>query len=96
MKENGSSTEGPTRPSSARGSRIRYPVRNCASRRTSSKASREIHLSDEALRDIVLDEGQARRIFAKNPELFLQLAQQEDLTRNLFQARRGKARADRA
>jgi hypothetical protein len=42
-----------------------------------------IHLPDEVLRDIVLDQGQARRIFAKNPELFIQLAQQEDLTRDL-------------
>jgi hypothetical protein len=43
----------------------------------------KVHLSDEVLRDIVLDQGQARRIFAKNPELFLQLAQQEDITRDL-------------
>lgn len=43
----------------------------------------KVHLSDELLRDIVLDQGQARRIFAKNPELFLQLAQQEDITRDL-------------
>jgi hypothetical protein len=43
----------------------------------------KVHLSDERLRDIVLDQGQARRIFAKNPELFLQLAQQEDITRDL-------------
>ena len=43
----------------------------------------KVHLSDEILRDIVLDQGQARRIFAKNPKLFLQLAQQEDVTRDL-------------
>ncbi len=43
----------------------------------------KIHLPDEVLRDIVLDRGQARRIFAKNPDLFIQLAQQEDLTRDL-------------
>ena len=43
----------------------------------------KVHLSDEVLRDIVLDQGQARRIFAKNPELFLRLAQQEDITRDL-------------
>lgn len=43
----------------------------------------KVHVSDEVLRDIVLDQGQARRIFAKNPELFLQLAQQEDITRDL-------------
>jgi hypothetical protein len=35
------------------------------------------------LRDIALDQGQARQIFAKNPELFLQLAQQENITRDL-------------
>jgi len=43
----------------------------------------KLHLTDEVLRDIVLDQGQARRIFAKNLELFLQLAQQEDITRDL-------------
>jgi hypothetical protein len=43
----------------------------------------KVHLSDEILRDIVLDQGQARRIFAKNPELFLNLAQHEDITRDL-------------
>jgi hypothetical protein len=43
----------------------------------------KIHLPDEVLRGIVLDQGQARHIFAKNPELFIQLAQQEDLTRDL-------------
>jgi Domain of unknown function (DUF4263) len=42
-----------------------------------------VHLSDEVLRNIVLDQGQARRIFTKNTELFLQLAQQEDITRDL-------------
>ncbi|HTT85125.1 MAG TPA: Shedu immune nuclease family protein [Rhizomicrobium sp.] len=43
----------------------------------------KIHLPDEVLRDIMLDQGQARRIFAKNPELLTQLAQQEDLSRDL-------------
>ncbi|GAB4234601.1 MAG: hypothetical protein Tsb0032_40060 [Kiloniellaceae bacterium] len=43
----------------------------------------KVHLTDDDLREIVLDEGQARRIFAKNSELFLQLAQQEDITRDL-------------
>ena len=43
----------------------------------------KVHLSDEVLRDIILDQGQARRIFAKNSELFLQLAQKEDITRDL-------------
>ncbi len=45
--------------------------------------SAKVHLPDEILRDIILDQGQARRIFAKNPEIFLQLAQQEDVTRDL-------------
>jgi hypothetical protein len=44
----------------------------------------KVHLSDSALRNIVLDQAQARQIFAKNPELFLQLAQQEDATRDLI------------
>jgi hypothetical protein len=43
----------------------------------------KIHLPDEVLRDIVLDQGLVRRMFAKNPELFIRLAQQEDLTRDL-------------
>jgi len=43
----------------------------------------KVHLPDDVMRDIVLDQGQARRIFAKNPELFLQLAQQEDITRDI-------------
>ncbi|WP_247406998.1 Shedu immune nuclease family protein [Bradyrhizobium sp. 76] len=44
----------------------------------------KVHLPDDMLRDIILDQGQARRIFAKNAEVFLQLAQQEDLTRDLI------------
>jgi len=43
----------------------------------------KVHLPDEVLKDTVLDQEQARRIFAKNPDLFLQLAQQEDITRDL-------------
>jgi hypothetical protein len=43
----------------------------------------KVHLPDDVLRDIILDQGQARRIFAKNSELFLELAQHEDLTRDL-------------
>ena len=43
----------------------------------------KVHLPDEVLRDIILDQSQARRIFAKNHELFLELAQQEDITRDL-------------
>jgi hypothetical protein len=43
----------------------------------------KVHLPDEVLREIILDQGQARRIFAKNSELFLQLAQQEDIARDV-------------
>lgn len=43
----------------------------------------KVHLADDVMRDIVLDQGQARRIFAENPELFLQLAQQEEITRDI-------------
>jgi hypothetical protein len=43
----------------------------------------KVHLPDEVLRDIVFDQGQARRIFAKNLDLFLDLAQQEEITRDL-------------
>ena len=45
--------------------------------------SGKVHVSDDVLRDIVLDQGQARRVFVKNAELFLHLAQQEDITRDL-------------
>lgn len=41
------------------------------------------HISDEELREIILNRGQAQRIFAKNEALFLEIAQQEDLTRDL-------------
>ena len=47
------------------------------------ESAAKLHLPDDVLRDIVLDQGQARRLFAKNPELFLQLAQHEDITRDL-------------
>lgn len=44
----------------------------------------KVHLTDEVLREIILDHGQARRIFTKNSELFLELAQHEDITRDLI------------
>lgn len=44
----------------------------------------KLHLPDDVVRDIVLDQGQARQLFGKNPELFLQLAQSEDITRDLI------------
>lgn len=43
----------------------------------------KVHVSDDLLRDIILDQGQARQIFSKNPDLFLELAQHEDITRDL-------------
>jgi hypothetical protein len=43
----------------------------------------KVHLSDKQLREIVLDHGQARRIFARNQELFLRLAEAEETTRDL-------------
>ncbi len=44
----------------------------------------KFHLSDQELRDIVLDQGQARRIFAGHQELFLEIARSEELTRDLI------------
>jgi hypothetical protein len=41
------------------------------------------HLPDSILRDIVLDQSQARKLFSKNPEVFLQLAQHEDVARDV-------------
>ena len=41
-------------------------------------------LSDDQLRDIVLSHGQARSIFNKNSEVFLQLARSENLARDLI------------
>lgn len=43
----------------------------------------KVHVSDDALRDVVLNQVQARRVFAKNSELFLQLAQQEYVAQDL-------------
>jgi hypothetical protein len=45
---------------------------------------RKLHLSDDQLRDIVLDQSQAQRIFLKNEELFLKIAQSEELKRDLI------------
>ena len=44
---------------------------------------RKLHLSDDELRDIVLDQNQAQRIFSQNEELFLKIAQSEELKRDL-------------
>ena len=43
----------------------------------------KVHITDEVLREIILDQSQARKIFEKNSELFLELAQQEHITRDL-------------
>lgn len=43
----------------------------------------KVHVADDALRDIVLDLRQARQVFEKNTELFLEIAQQEDLARDI-------------
>jgi hypothetical protein len=47
------------------------------------RRGRKSSLDHEVLRDIVLDQAQARRIFSKNADLFLHLAQHEDITRDL-------------
>ncbi|WGJ15774.1 DUF4263 domain-containing protein [Methylocapsa sp. D3K7] len=44
---------------------------------------RKLHLSDEELGGIVLDQGQARRIFSEHEDLFLRIAQNEELKRDL-------------
>ncbi len=44
----------------------------------------KVHLSDEILRDVILDQQQAHRIFVKNAELFTSLAQQENITHDLI------------
>ena len=45
--------------------------------------SSKVHISDDVLRDIILSQSQARRLFSQNSELFLELAENEDLTRDL-------------
>jgi hypothetical protein len=50
---------------------------------TALPGASKIHLSDEAVRQIVLDHGEARRIFNQNPGFFLKLAQDEALTQDL-------------
>ena len=46
-------------------------------------SAEKLHLTDTMLRDIVLDQSAARKIFSKNPELFLELAQQADIAQDL-------------
>jgi hypothetical protein len=45
--------------------------------------SAKVHLTDDAVRQIVLDRGQAQRLLAQNAEIFLELAQHEDISRDL-------------
>lgn len=45
--------------------------------------SKKVHLSDDQLRDLILNDGQARQIFAENEDLFIRIAQSEDLKRDL-------------
>lgn len=42
------------------------------------------HISDHALKDIVLNEAQARKLFAQNEALFSEIAQSEELKRDLI------------
>jgi hypothetical protein len=44
---------------------------------------RKHHLTDEQLRDLILNDGQARRVFAENEELFVKIAQSENLRHDL-------------
>lgn len=43
----------------------------------------KVHLGDEALRQMSLDAQQARKIFIENKDLFLSIAQEENLVRDL-------------
>jgi hypothetical protein len=43
----------------------------------------KLHLTDDDLRNFVLDQTQARRIFDQHAELFREIAQREDMTRDL-------------
>lgn len=45
--------------------------------------SKKVHLSDDQLRDLILNDSQARQIFAENEDLFVRIAQSEDLKRDL-------------
>ncbi len=48
------------------------------------KDGSKVHLTDEVLRDLVLNRMQARRLLSQHEELFLELAQSEDLPRDLI------------
>jgi hypothetical protein len=44
---------------------------------------KKLHLSDEELRQIILNDSQAKKIFTENEELFVKIAQSEHLKRDL-------------
>jgi hypothetical protein len=44
---------------------------------------RKMHLADEELRELILNDRQARHIFSENEELFVQIAQSDHLKRDL-------------
>src|SRR4051812_17418760 len=44
---------------------------------------RKVRVSDQELAEIILNEFEARRLFAENEELFVRIAQSEDLQRDL-------------
>lgn len=46
--------------------------------------STKLHLTDDDLRNVVLDQRQARSIFEKYSNLFREIAQREDITRDLI------------
>lgn len=48
------------------------------------KDEAKLQVTDQMRRDIVLDHGQARRLFTKHEALFREIAQSEDLTRDLI------------
>ncbi|MER9163639.1 MULTISPECIES: hypothetical protein [unclassified Mesorhizobium] len=43
----------------------------------------KVHVSDDVVRDLVLNQAQARRIFEKNSDVFLELAQNVEVARDL-------------
>ena len=45
---------------------------------------RKVHLTDDDLQDMVLDHRQAKKLFEQHSDLFLDIAQREDITRELI------------
>ena len=54
---------------------------------------RKFHISDDALRELILNEGQALRIFREHEEIFLDIAKNERLKRDLVAIGRSESRA---